>query len=202
LEAFVPRVEQVIEQARRRVIAGVAVPAKEKLVSLFEPHTQIIKRGKPGRDVEFGRKVKLDEVEGGIISGYTVLEEVGPDAPHLEASLTQHEKQFGKAPRVLAGDRGFWTPENEAQAQAAGVKRVVIPYAGKAPPERVEHEKQAWFRRGYRWRAGQEGRISVLKRRFGLGRCRDHGEEGFGRWVGWGVVTSNLLQIARATAAQ
>jgi IS5 family transposase len=201
IEEFVPRVEQVIDQARRRVIEGVAVPAQEKLVSLFEPHTQIVKRGKPGRDVEFGRKVKLDEVEGGILSGYTVLEDVGSDAPHLAASLEQHRKQFGKAPELLTGDRGFWTPENEAKATAAGVKRVVIPYAGKAPPERVKHEQQAWFRRGYRWRAGEEGRISVLKRRFGLGRCRDHGEEGFGRWVGWGVVTSNLLQIACATAA-
>jgi IS5 family transposase len=76
------------------------------------------------------------------------------------------------------------------------LRRVVIPYAGKAPPERVAYEKQAWFRRGYRWRAGEEGR------RFGLDHCRDHGEEGFGRWVGWGVVTSNLVQIARVTAAQ
>jgi IS5 family transposase len=202
IAAFVPRVEQVIDQARRRVIAGVAVPAKEKLTSLFEPHSQIVKRGKPGRDVEFGRKVKLDEVEGGIISGYAVLEEAGPDAPHLAASLEQHQRQFGQAPELLTGDRGFWTPENEAKAKEAGVKRVVIPYAGKASPERVEHEKQAWFRRGYRWRAGEEGRISVLKRRYGLDRCRDHGEAGFEKWVGWGVVTSNLVQIARATAAQ
>jgi transposase, IS5 family len=202
IEAFVPQMEQVIEQARRRVIEGVTVPAKEKLTSLFEPHTQIIKRGKPGRDVEFGRKVKLDEVEGGIISGYTVLADVGPDAPHLAASLEQHRKQFGKAPELVAGDRGFWTPANEVKAKQAGVKRVVIPYAGKAPPERVKQEQERWFRRGYRWRAGQEGRISVLKRRFGLDRCRDHGADGFGRWVGWGVVTANLVQIARATAAQ
>jgi IS5 family transposase len=202
IATFVPRVEQVIDQARRRVIEGAAVPAKEKLTSLFEPHSQIVKRGKPGRDVEFGRKVKLDEVEGGIISGYAVLEEAGPDAPHLAASLEQHQRQFGQAPELLTGDRGFWTPENEAKAKEAGVKRVVVPYAGKAPPERVEHEKQAWFRRGYRWRAGEEGRISVLKRRYGLDRCRDHGEQGFEKWVGWGVVTSNLVQIARATAAQ
>lgn len=128
--------------------------------------------------------------------------EVGSDAPHLAASLEQHRKQFGKVPEVLAGDRGLWSPTNEAQAKEAGVKRVVIPYAGKAPRERVKQEKERWFRRGYRWRAGQEGRISVLKRRFGLGRCRDHGEAGFGRWVGWGIVTANLVQIARATAAQ
>ncbi len=174
LETVVPRVEQVIRQAERRVIAGETVPASEKLVSLFEPHTQIVKRGKSGRVVEFGRKVLLDEVEGGMISGYRLLP---------------------------AGDRSFYSPTNEALAKQMGVKRVAIPYAGKAPPERVKEEKQRWFRTGYRFRAGIEGRISVAKRRFGLDCCRDHGEAGMGRWVGWGVVTANLVQIARATAA-
>jgi IS5 family transposase len=202
IEAFVPRVEQVIRQTQQRVIEGAAVPAKAKLVSLFEPHTQIVKRGKPGRAVEFGRKIRIDEVEGGIISGYAVLTEAGSDAPYLPASLENHQERFGKAPHLLAADRGFASPENERRAKEAGVKRVVIPYAGKAPPERVKEQHARWFRAGYRFRAGIEGRISVSKRRFGLDRCRDHGEEGFGRWVGWGVVTSNLLQIARATAAQ
>jgi transposase, IS5 family len=201
LDAVVPRVQQVIRQAERRVIAGERVPAKEKLVSLFEPHTQIVKRGKAGRVVEFGRKVLLDEVEGGMISGYRILPEPGSDAPYLKASLENHQERFGRAPRLLAGDRGFYSPGNEALAKARGVKRVAIPYAGKAPPERVQEEKQRWFRTGYRFRAGIEGRISVAKRRFGLDCCRDHGEAGMGRWVGWGVVTSNLVQIARATAA-
>lgn len=120
IATFVPRVEQVIGQARRRVIEGVAVPAKEKLTSLFEAHTQIVKRGKPGRDVEFGRKVKLDEVEGGIISGYAVLEEAGPDAPHLKASLEQHEQQFGQAPELLVGDRGFWTRRTKPRRKRRG----------------------------------------------------------------------------------
>jgi IS5 family transposase len=202
IEAFVPRVERVIRQAQQRVIEGVAVPASEKLVSLFEPHTQIVQRGKPSRAVEFGRKIRLDEVEGGIISGYAVLPEPGSDAPYLKESLANHQARFGKAPRLLTADRGFWSPENERRAQQAGVKRVVIPYAGKAPPERMKEEKERGFRRGYRFRAGVEGRISVLKRRFGLDCCLDHGEEGLARWVGWGVVTANLVQIARATAAR
>jgi IS5 family transposase len=201
LDTFVPRVQQVIRQAERRVMLGETVPAKEKLVSLFEPHTQIVKRGKAGRRVEFGRKVMLDEVEGGIISGYRILAEPGRDAPYLKESLEHHQQQFGKAPYLLAGDRGFSSAENEALAKEMGVKRVAIPYAGKAPPERVAQEKERWFRAGYRFRAGIEGRISVNKRRFGLDCCRDHGEAGMGRWVGWGVVTSNLVQIARATAA-
>src|SRR5207302_8638772 len=106
IAAFVPRVEQVIGQARRRVIEGVAVATKAKLVSLFEPHSQITKRGKPGRDVEFGRKIWLDEVEGGIISRYEILAEPGPDYAYLKDSLTRHREQFGKAPELLTADRG------------------------------------------------------------------------------------------------
>jgi transposase, IS5 family len=201
-EAVLPRVAQVMSQARRRVIEGVTVPAKEKLVSLFEPHTQIIKRGKAGRDVEFGRKVWLDEVEGGIISRYEVLAEPGQDYAYLKDSLAGHRERFGQAPRLLAADRGVSSPANETLAQEAGVKRVAIPYAGKAPPERLTQERKRWFRRGYRFRAGIEGRISVLKRCYGLGRCLDHGEDGLGRWVGWGIVTANLVQIARVQAAR
>jgi transposase, IS5 family len=152
--------------------------------------------------VEFGRKVWLEEVEGGIISGYALMEAGGQDHAYLPASLTRHREQFGNAPWLLAGDRGISSPANEQRATEAGVKRVVLPSAGKAPPERVAHEKQGWFRRGYRFRAGIEGRISVLHRRFGLSRCLDRGEAGIGRWVGWAIVTSNLLQIARTQAAR
>jgi IS5 family transposase len=201
LSTFVPRVGQVIDQARRRVLGGEKVPAAEKSVSLFEPQTQIVKRGKPGHDVEFGRKVWLGEVEGGIVSGYRVLAEVGPDAHYLGESLTKHKEQFGRAPELLTGDRGVASPENEALAKSAGVKRVVLPASGKVPPERRAREKEGWFRRGYRFRAGIEGRISVLKRRFGWDRCLEHGESGMSRWVGWGIVVSNLRQIARVQVA-
>jgi IS5 family transposase len=202
LDTFLSRVEQVVLQAYRRVIAGERVPAKEKLVSLFEPHTQILKRGKAGREVEFGRKLWLEEVEGGIISRYQVLAEPGPDYAYLEGSLLGHRERFGKAPELLAGDRGVSSPTNERLAKEAGVKRVVLPWVGKSKPERVKEERQRWFVRGYRFRAGIEGRISVLKRRFGLSRCHDHGEAGMERWVGWGIVVSNLRQIARVQAAR
>ena len=203
LEHYLPLVEQAIAQAWRRVIAGEAVPAPEKLLSLFEEHTQIITRHKPGKKVEFGRKLRLDEVEGGIISGYAVLAQGGgQDQPYLKEALEVHRKQFGSAPDLLAGDRGFSSPPNEKLAQDAGVKRVVLPYSGKAPPARRALEKQRWFRRGFRFRAGLEGRIHVLKRDFGLDCCRYHGEAGMGRWVGWGIVTHNLAQIAHTVAAR
>lgn len=201
LDHFLPLVDQAIAQATRRVLRGDAVPAEEKVLSLFEPHTQAIRRHKPGKLTEFGRKVLLDEVEGGIVSHYAILDDVGLEHPHFVASLDAHQERFGHPPDLVAGDRGLYSPENEARAQDRGVKHVVLPQTGRASRERQRHERQRWFRRGFRFRAGAEGRIHVLKRDYGLDRCRDHGEDGFGRWVGWGIVAHNLTQIARAQAA-
>jgi transposase, IS5 family len=201
-DQFLPRVAQVLDQTVRRVLYGEMVPARDKLVSLFEPHTQIIVRRKTGKPVEFGRKVWLEEVEGGIISGYRILAEAGQDFPYLPESLGAHQQRFGRPPRLLAADRGVYAAANEAMAQQAGVKHVVIPYAGKPPPARAAYERTAWFRRGCRFRAGIEGRISVLRRRGSLARCRDHGEAGLGRWVGWGIVTANLVTIAHTLAGR
>src|ERR671933_2307852 len=90
-ETFLPRLEQVIRQTVRRVLGGETVPASEKIVSLFEPHTQIIVRHKAGKPVEFGRKLWLEEVDGGIVSGWRVLDQAGPDAAYLAPSLAAHQ---------------------------------------------------------------------------------------------------------------
>lgn len=200
LDHFLPLIEQVIDQTTRRVLNGESVPATEKLVSLFEPHTAIIRKGKIPRDTEFGRTVWLDEVEGGIISRYEILDGNPADADQLKPSLDHHLTVFKKPPDLLAGDRGTYSEDNERYAQAQGVKRVVIPKPGARSAERVAHEKQAWFRRGRNWRSGQEGRISLLKRRYKLARCLYHGDDGMERWVGWGVIAHDLWQIAQATA--
>ena len=197
---FLPLVGQAIDQATRRVLHGESVPAAEKLLSLFEPHTQVIQRHKPGRAVEFGRKLWLDEVDGGLVSRYAVLDQPGQDQPYLADSLAGHQERFAHPPWLLAGDRGVYSAANERLAQAAGVKRVVLPATGKPTAERRRQERTGWWRRGFRFRAGIEGRISVLRRGFGLDRCRDHGEAGMGRWVGWGIVAHNLAQIARTQA--
>ena len=199
---YLPLVDRAVAQAARRVLRGEAVPAAEKLLSLFEPHAQVIRRHKAGKPVEFGRKVLLDEVEGGIVSRYEVLRDVGLEHPHLPASLAAHQRRFGRAPDLLAGDRGLASPANEALARAAGVKRVVLPATGRVPPERQRHERQRWFRRGARFRAGIEGRVNVLRRDYGLQRCRDHGADGLERWVGWAVVAHNLAKIAQTVAAR
>jgi transposase, IS5 family len=202
LAHYLPLVQQAMRQARQRVLEAVKVPAGEKLVSLFEPHTQVIQRHKAGKPVEFGRKVWLGEVEGGLITHYRLVADLGLDAPYLMPTLAGHVVRFGKPPHLVAGDRGVYSADNEQQAQQLGVKRVVIPYAGRASPPRVAQERSAWFRRGFRFRAGIEGRISVLRRRFGLDRCLAHGEAGLGRWVGWGILTANLTPIAHTLATR
>jgi transposase, IS5 family len=197
---FLPLVDQAIRQATRRVLQGDTVPATEKLLSLFEPHTQVIQRHKPGHAVEFGRKLWLDEVDGGLVSRYAVLDQPGQDQPYLAGSLAGHQERFGHPPWLLAGDRGVYSGANERLAQEAGVKRVVLPATGKPSAERRQQERTGWWRRGFRFRAGIEGRISVLRRGFELDRCRDHGEVGLGRWVGWGILAHNLAKIAATVA--
>ena len=202
VDQLLPLVDRAIAQATRRVLRGEAVPAEDKLLSLFAPHTRAIRRHKPGKLTAFGRKVLLDEVDGGIISHFAILDDVGLEHPHFVASLDAHQERFGHPPDLVAGDRGLYSPENEDRARERGVRRVVLPKAGRASRERQQHERQRWFRRGFRFRAGAEGRIHVLKRDYGLARCRDHGEAGFGRWVGWGILTHNLAQIAKTQSGR
>jgi IS5 family transposase len=202
LQTFVPRVKQVINQTRRRVMEGETVPAGEKLVSLFEPHTAIIRKGKAGKPTEFGRVLWLAESEGGIITQARVLEGNPDDAGELLPSLDYHTEQFGHPPNLLAGDGKLATATNERAAQRRGVRRVVLPRPGRKTPSRLAHERQRWFRRGRNWRAGIEGRISGLKRRHGLDRCGYHGDDGMERWVGWGVLAHDLRMIAQHQAEQ
>ena len=200
LETFIPRVEQVIQQTTQRVVKGQPVPAQDKIVSLFEAHTDIIRRQKQGKPTEFGHKIWLDEVDGGVVSDYRILVGNPPDHDQWTPSLDQHLKQFSRPPDQASGDRALYSPDNEAYAKKVGVKRVILPKPGHKSAQRRAHEKQPWFRRGRRFHAGVEGRISVLKRKHALGRCLDHGPDGFGRWVGWGIIAGNLSVMGAALA--
>jgi transposase, IS5 family len=202
LGRLLPLVRQVIAQAECRVLHEHLVPASEKIVSLQEPHTAIVPRHKPGQPVAFGRKLWLAEAEGGIITDARVLTGAPPDAPEVAVSLARHVRQFGRAPDLLTGDRGCATAASRREAMQRGVRRVALPQSGPATAASQERERTRWFQRGYRWRAGIEGRIGVLKQRYGLARCPEHGDDGMRRWVGWGVLTANLVTIARATAAR
>jgi len=200
LETFIPLAQQVIDQTVRRVFEGEQVPARDKLVSIFEPHTDIIRRGKAKRATEFGHKVWFDELDGGIISRYAVLDGNPPDEAQWEAALDHHVRLFGKPPRLASADRGVSSFDNQTLAADLGVKRVILPQPGPKSDERKRYERQAWFRRGRYWHAGVEGRISVLKRKHGLDRCLNRGQDGFECWVGWGVIANNLTIMGRTLA--
>lgn len=200
LNELQPLIERVIDQARRRVLQGEAVPAQEKVASLWEPHTQIIRRGKPQpHETEFGHKVNYAEVEHGLISDWQIIAKGNPpDAEMLPPLLRQHCKRFGHAPRMLAGDRGLFSPDNESLARNLGVEQIAIPHTGRRTSERTIYEKQDWFKKGQRFRNGVEGRISVVKRTVQLRRCLAHGSDGFERWIGMGILVANMVIIARA----
>lgn len=193
-------VEQAIDQAERRVLKDQAVPAKAKIVSLFESHTQIIQRGKaPPHETEFGHKVNYAEVEHGLISGWQVIAEGNPpDEQLLPPLLRRHCQRFSHAPHLLAGDRGLFSPRNEALARQLGVKEIALPQRGQPTPARQAHEKEGCFKKGQRFRNGIEGRIRVLKRTLQLARCPYRGLDGFERWIGWGILVANLIIVARA----
>jgi IS5 family transposase len=197
---FIDRTQQVIDQTVRRVFNEESVPAEDKLVSLFEPHTDIIKRGKANRPTEFGHKLWLDEVDGGIVSDYRILDGNPADSDQWQPTIDHHIDQFGKAPYQASADRGVQSAPNETYAHQRGVKRVILPKAGHKSERRRQHERQSWFRRGRRYHAGIEGRISVLKRKHGLDRCLNHGQDGFERWVGFGIIAHNLTLIGRSLA--
>jgi IS5 family transposase len=131
-----------------------------------------------------------------------VLDEAGQDTPYLAESLEHHQEQFGHPPWLVAGDRGVSSADNVRLAEQAGVRRVVLPHTGRASPARRDQERARWFRRGQRFRAGIEGRIRVLKRDYGLDGCPAHGLTGLERWIGWGMVTHTLHQIARFVAGR
>jgi transposase, IS5 family len=202
LDRLLPLARRVIDQAERRVLRGEQVPSADKVLSLVEPHTAVITRHKPGKPVELGRKLWLAEADGGIITDARVLDGAPPDAPHVGPSLARHQRQFGRPPRLLAGDRGCSTASVRRDVATAGVHRVALPHTGPPTVASRARERARWFRRGYRWRAGIEGRIGVLQRVYGLDRCPEHGPDGLERWVGFGVLTANLVIIARATAAR
>jgi IS5 family transposase len=189
--------DRVIDQTRRRVLDGEQVPNSEKIFSIFEPHTDLIKRGKVRTPVEFGHKVLLAESARGLITQYQVLEGNPPDEQHVGRSLDRHKRAFGHVPALYGADRGFFSERNLTLCAHSGVKLVCIPHSGgRRTPEREACEKAPAFKQGQRFRAGIEGRISVLFRGRGMKRCLAEGIERFELLVGAAVLANNLMRIA------
>lgn len=188
---------RVIDQARRRVLQGEQVPTAEKIYSIFEAHTDLIKRGKAQTPIEFGHKVFLAESAQGLITQYEVLEGNPGDDQQVEPSLERHKETFGHAPALYGSDRGFFSETNVKSCRQNGVKVVSIPQrGGKKTAKRKAYEKSAAFKKGQRFRAGIEGRISVLFRGRGMKRCLAEGHQRFELTVGAAVLANNLMRIA------
>jgi IS5 family transposase len=201
LDEMLPRVQQVIRQTKARIFHGDS-RSEGKIVSLFEPSAEVIRKGKASKPTEFGKLLKLQEAENQIIVDYEVFARRPSDMDLLIPAIDVHQAKLGRVPRLVAADAGFYSAKNEAAAKAKGVKRVCIPNRSSKSAARKREQKKRWFRNGQRWRTGCEGRISVSKRRHGLNRCRYRGDDGMQRWVGLGVIADNLINVGLAIGKQ
>ena len=201
LDRMLPLVRRVMHQTRARIVHG-DTHVEGKILSVFEPSTEVIRKGKAGKPNEFGKMIKLQEAENQIIVDYEVYARRPNDSDLLIPAIAAHQAKLGRVPRLVATDAGFYSARNEAAAKAMGVKRVCIPNRSSRSPERKREQKKRWFRNGQKWRTGCEGRISVVKRRNGLDRCRYRSDDGMQRWVGLGVISDNLLNIGRVMSAR
>jgi IS5 family transposase len=197
LKHYLPLVERVITQSQARIFQA-QTRHPDKILSLFEPHSVVIRKGKAHKPNEFGRLVRIDEVEKGLVSNYAVALSNLCDQQQWVPALEAHVQLFGRAPRLAAADRGFWNSANEKAAASLGVEQVVLPGCGRLSTSRAARQKQRWFRRGQGWRAGIEARLSTLKHCFGMERALYKGEIGFERYVGWCIIAQNLVAMSRA----
>ena len=201
IDTMLPRVQQVIRQTKARVFGG-DTHAEGKLFSIFEESTEVIRKGKAGKPNEFGKIVKVQEAENQVVIDFEVYDQRPADSDLLIPAIEIHRQCTGRTPDLAAGDAGFYSSKHVAEAQQMGVKRVSVPSRSTKSAALKREQKKRWFKKGQKWRTGCEGRISVLKRRHGLNRCRYKGIRGMKRWTGLGVIADNLINIGKAIDKQ
>ena len=197
LAHYLPLVARIINQADRRVLQGQTVPPDEKLYSLFEEHTELIKRGKAAKPVEFGHKVLLAQTGEKFIHHYQALPKRCEDKDLLEPALAAHKQLFGDYPEVLSADKSFYERMKQILALEKKIAVVSIAKKGRRNQEEYERETSEEFLEGQRFRAGVEGSISVLKRAFKLNRCLFKGFKHYAASVGLAVLCHNLVLLTR-----
>lgn len=197
LERYVELAAVAIDQCERRVLKGEKVPADDKIVSIFEDHTDIIKRGKSQCPTEFGHKISVVTGKSGLITQYDVLKGNPSDDSTLEDILNNHIRQYEKAPWHFSADRRYYSAKNEELLRENGVKRISIKKPGYRSEKRKGFENQPWFKKLQKFRAGIEGVISGLMRGAGLKRCLWKGGRAFECYVGLSVVAFNLAKLAQ-----
>ena len=187
--------EQVCDQSRRRVLQGEQVPNEEKLFSIFEEHTELLKRGKVAKNIEFGHMIQIQQVREKFITGYEVFAKRPNEVLLLEPCLEQHKELFGQYPDTFTADKGYYDG-TKIDALRDKVENIAIAKKGKRTDDETRHEHSAKFRSGQRFRAGVEGSISFLKRMFGLFRCFNKGWEHYASTIGIAILTHNLIKLA------
>jgi IS5 family transposase len=150
---MIPRVEQVMRQTRLRIVEG-NTHADSKLVSVLEPSTEVIRKGKAGKPNEFGKLAKMQEAENQIVTQYEVFDHRPSDSNLLTPSIAKHQQQFGRAPHLVAADAGFFSAASQATAQQMGVRRVAVPSRSTQSEARKQRQKSRWFRKAMKWRTG------------------------------------------------
>jgi len=190
LEGFLPAMATTVEQARRWALEGETVPAAERVFSIFQPHTELIKRGRRQKPVEFGHAVLLCQTPEKFITDYEVFEARPADCSLTASVIDRHEKLFGQTPEVLAADKGFCPAAEEYAELAQRIDTLAIPRRMRDFADKVLAMWQAF-------RAGIEGTISGLKRAFRLSRCFYRGFQGFASAMGLGIFSHNLVVLER-----
>ena len=194
---YLPLVRKVIDQSERRVFKGEMVPATEKIYSLFESHTELLKRGKAGKPLEFGHKVLVAQTGQKFIHHYQVLPERKEDKDLLSGILKAHKELFETMPKVLATDKGFYQNMDQIHELEKTIQTVSMCKKGRRRADELARESTKEFKQGQCFRAGCEGSISVLKRAFKLGRCLFKGFKHYAASVGLAVFCHNLVLLAR-----
>lgn len=193
LATDIERAERVVDQSKRRAAGEDTIP--NRMISLCDIDARPIRRGKLRNPTEFGYKLAV----GDTPEGFVVAHEVHHGNPHdtnTLGSLLNQAKAIGMRVVTVLADRGFGSEAADQIIAAAGIRDKVIPRVGRADP--IEATRS--WRRRYRWRAGAEGRISHLKRRFGWNRTRLKGHTGARIWSGYGVLASNIGRMAALVA--
>jgi IS5 family transposase len=185
---------RIVAQTKARVFKGISKSA-EKIVSIFEPQTRILRRGKMHKPTEFGQMVKVQEADGGVVTDIGVVTE--HDSALLVPAVERHKRVFARPPRVVATDRGFFSLENVRRVEAMGVHCAAIPKPGYRSASWLARERTRAFRRARAWRAGGEARVARLKHTFGMHRTRYRGPLGVERSAYWAGIANNLVAIAR-----
>jgi len=201
LRTFIGRTQHVRGTARRRVLHGERVPNEDKLFSIFEPHTQLYKRGKAGEPEQFGRLLLVyEDVAGFVVQHYLLPRDKGDRDVIVEQTKTLQEFLNGKM-ESLSLDRGFHTPDNQVQLLKI-VKHPCLPKPGSKQAAKQEEAATVQFRQARQRHSGIESAIGALQSGNGMKRCRDHTEIGFERYLALGILGRNLHTLGRLLIAQ